>query len=108
MLTVSANKLAFLPRGVYFLHRKLKVLQINDNNFKSLHKDLGNLVRLRCLMIHNNPFCELPTTIHKLADLEEVCLDWFLYLKAPNNAMKVKKYNSSNELSSGGFIIGEL
>jgi len=53
---------------------------ISDNKIKYLTPSIGNLPRLKVLIMHNNQFSEIPTDIYKLNKLKEFSLDWMVYL----------------------------
>jgi ankyrin repeat protein len=74
-----------LPKSLYCLRGKLGLLQLNDNRIKKVSRDLGNLERLKVLLLHNNPLSMVPASFSQLTEVNEFSLDWFIYLQPPAN-----------------------
>lgn len=61
------------------------MLQLNDNRIKRIRSTIGNLRKLRALLLHNNELRALPTELRHLKEMQEFSLEWFSYLKSPMN-----------------------
>ena len=54
-----------------------------DNCIQNIPQELGELKLLKSLFIHGNKFTSLPCSLMKLTNLQELSLEWFLYVRPP-------------------------
>ena len=82
-LSVSNNRLYEIPHIFGENLTSLHTLNVADNSIKSLPASLGNLgqYNLKYLFLHGNNFTSFPSTFVHMCNLEELSLEWFLYVK---------------------------
>lgn len=103
-LTASQNQLIVVPPALMVNNEsKLQYLYLNDNKIgPNISRRIGKLQKLKGLHLHNNPIQQLPIIIGELRDLEELGLDWFMYLHTEqrNTTFKALKDRQQPKLLS--------
>ena len=67
---------------------KIEYLYLNDNKIgPRISKRIRRLKKLKGLQLQNNPIIQIPTVLGELQHLEEIGLDWFMYLHSEERAV---------------------
>lgn len=89
VLSASQNLLREVPLTLFQQHSPLEQLILNDNKISRVSEHLGNLTKLRTLLLQNNPIAELPSSIFRLECLTQLGIDWVMYLVQSNQKGKL-------------------
>jgi hypothetical protein len=73
--------------------KNLKILNMSDNQIKSIPEEIGELKSLKSLFIHGNRFISFPCSLASLSELHEFSLEWFMYCKPPRPKLVKKNLN---------------
>lgn len=84
-LTFESNRLIEIPSSIGENLSQLRVLNMADNQIKSVPVSIGSLGQksLTTLHLHGNDFTSFPSSFVHLANIDELSLEWFLYAKPP-------------------------
>lgn len=84
-LSASQNYLKVIPQQLLHQDSKLEYLHLNDNQIRNVSCKIGNLKKLKSLILHHNQITEMPLSLGLYRDgqINELSLDWFMYL--PND-----------------------
>ena len=100
VLTLNHNRLHCLPITLTELD-KLHALLLHNNKITYLPPEFAKLRDLQSLTLHNNQFAELPAIFHSFPNLNEISIQWFVYLTIPQKRLIKNK-------SHGIQIIAQL
>ena len=83
-LSFENNRLFEIPGSLGQL-TNLVTLKMAENQIKNIPPEIGDLGKhsLKILNLHSNNFTSFPTSFVHLAKLDELSLEWFLYVKPP-------------------------
>lgn len=83
ILTLSQNGLRVIDNSISIIG-SLTALALNDNQISEWPSWLSvSLPKLRLLHLHNNPIRGVPFAFTQMNSLNELSLDWFLYVQPP-------------------------
>lgn len=66
------------------------MLILNDNKISQINTKIGNLTKLEVLLLHNNLIVDVPSSMYRLKNLEQLSLDWFSYLNNDDISIHTK------------------
>lgn len=95
-LNLSDNRFEVIPSEIMELPRLLS-LDFSKNLLQEVPKGIGNLRHLRTIHLRKNPILVLPRDFSLLSNLEEISLDWAVYL---NNFLQDHRPEESADLIS--------
>ena len=81
--SVKRNLLEIMPEKYYKWSESLFSLDVSYNQIDRLDNNLSEMKNLRRLIINNNNFIKIPTSIYSIVFLDELALDWFKYTFPP-------------------------
>ena len=83
--SIKHNLLEVLPEKYYKWSDSLFSFDFSHNQIDRIENNISELKNLRRLVINNNNFIKIPTSISTITFLDEFELDWFKYTFPPNN-----------------------
>jgi len=82
-LSLSNNNISRITPNIGNLAGSLIYLNLGNNRFKTIPKEVFNCVQLIGLHIYNNHFTSIPVQLSHLLKLKEFSLDWLEYCLPP-------------------------
>lgn len=82
--SIKNNLLEALPNKFDKWNGSLHRFDFSFNRIDHLSNNLSDLKQLKQLMMNNNNFIKLPTSLFTMKSLEDLGLDWFKYTFPPN------------------------
>ena len=106
-LTASQNQLVQIPPSLLINEdSRLLYLYLNDNKIgPTISKHIHKLSKLKGLHLHCNPISSIPTAIGQLTNIEELGLDWFMYL---HTEQKTGTFKTLKDLQAQPKLLSSL